>query len=174
MPNSSADLCRASAKCAPGAVTFGWRVIRRCLPEGRPCMLPRGSAPADARRSNHIRTGPALFSVGMAAAQSIRTAPLAAARTFAQKLEACIRANTLRTSFSVSKPWTSVSAAADHVRWKLQSVPRWRRCDFREPRNHAPASGWPRTAWPAGRGPLRHSAASSGPRCHRPAAQTRL
>lgn len=174
MPNWSAGLCPGSVKCAPAAVTFGWQDTPRCSPWERPYMQPRESAPAVARPSNHIPMEHARCWVVMVAAPSTNTAPLAAAPTFVPKPGACTHVNTSLISSSASKLSTSALVAVVHVRWKLRSVPLWRKCDLKEPRNHAPASGWPQTASPAGRAPRRHSAASSAPRSHRPAAQTQL
>lgn len=172
MPIWSVGLCPASARCAPAAATSAWQVTPPCLPVGRLCMQPRASAPAGESCSNRIPTGPARCSAAMAAVRSTKTALSAAAPIFVPKPVACTRANTSQTSSSASKPSMNASAAVVPARSKLRSVMRWRKCNLRERHNHAPASDWPRTALPTGRGPRRRSAACAGPHGHRPGAQT--
>ncbi len=172
MPNLSAGRCHASVRCELVAATSGWQVTPPCSPGEKLYMPPRESAPAVARCSSLILTEPALFWGVMAAAPFTKTDLSAAAPTFVPKPGACIHASMLQISSSVLKLWTNGSVAAALVLWKLQSVTRWQRCDLKAPRNHVPASGWPRTASSAPQTPLCRWQAGAAPRFRPPGAQT--
>lgn len=171
MPSWSDGLCPASVRCAPVAANSGWQVTRQCSPGGKLYMRLREFVLAGAKRSNLILTGPALFWGEMVAAPSTKTALLAAAHTFVPKPVACIHESMSQISSSASKPSTNVSVAAVHARSKPPSVTHWQKCDLKEPRNHAPASGWPRTASSAPQLPLCRWRAASARRCRLPGAQ---
>jgi len=146
MPSWSDDLCPASVRCAPAAVTSGWQVTHRCSPGERLYMQPREFVPAGAKLSNLILTEPALCWVAMAAAPSTKTALLAAAHTFVPKPVACTLGSTSQISSSASKLLMSVSEAAAPAPSNQQSVTPLRKGDLKVPRNPGPVSDWPRTA----------------------------
>lgn len=172
MPNLSAGRCPASVRCALAAVTSGWQVTPPCSPGEKLYMPPREFAPAGARCSSLILTEHALFWGVMAAAPFTKTDLSAAAPTFVPKPVACIHASMLQISSSGSKLWMNGSVAAAHAPWKPPSVTRWRKCDLKVPRNHAPASGWPRTALSAPQKLLCRWQAGAAPRFRLPGAQT--